>query len=238
MSFYEHFDTEMTGIGYRWSRNTARFHIQQIKKWHPDAVDLYEVGPGAGVFAQEWTRQGGRYTALEGSPKLAEQLRAAGLTIVEGLAPPLPAESGSADVVYAAHVLEHMHHAGLAIAFVNEMRRVLRPGGLVCLKVPDMLAQGKYFWAVDYTHSYPTTTRRVEQLLHNGGFNVCQRLIMSGSHSGIFAVLLAWVARLIPFRPLVSTVLPLTNLRQRLLSGKLTFMRQLLFIAQKEVPHL
>jgi SAM-dependent methyltransferase len=52
--------------------------------------------------------------------------------------PPLPFEDGDLEEVYAGHFLEHL---GLDEArdFLLECRRVLRPGGVLTLVVPDTL---------------------------------------------------------------------------------------------------
>lgn len=49
----------------------------------------------------------------------------------------IPAEDGSVDVVYSSHMLEHLERPAAA-AFLLEVRRVLAPGGVVRLVVPDM----------------------------------------------------------------------------------------------------
>lgn len=43
---------------------------------------------------------------------------------------------GAADLVYMCHVLEHVSHADL-IPTLAEMRRILRPGGVLRISVPD-----------------------------------------------------------------------------------------------------
>jgi len=43
---------------------------------------------------------------------------------------------GSVDLVYACHVLEHFSHLQVP-AVLREWGRVLRPGGRLCLSVPD-----------------------------------------------------------------------------------------------------
>ena len=50
---------------------------------------------------------------------------------------PLPFVSASCDAVYAAHVLEHLT-PGEAGRLVAEIHRVLRPGGIARLVVPDL----------------------------------------------------------------------------------------------------
>jgi methyltransferase family protein len=71
----------------------------------------------------------------------------AGATQIEGFEPrdikrgdslmPLPDASGSVDEVRASHVLEHFSHREVA-AVVAEWARVLKPGGLMRIAVPDL----------------------------------------------------------------------------------------------------
>ena len=50
---------------------------------------------------------------------------------------PLPFASGSAAAVYHSHVLEHLDRP-VAARFVAECRRVLQPGGVLRIAVPDL----------------------------------------------------------------------------------------------------
>jgi SAM-dependent methyltransferase len=49
----------------------------------------------------------------------------------------LPVPSGSADVLYSSHMLEHLDQRE-AMQFLAEARRVLREGGIIRLAVPDL----------------------------------------------------------------------------------------------------
>jgi SAM-dependent methyltransferase len=49
----------------------------------------------------------------------------------------IPVEDRSADVVYASHMLEHMDQEEAA-AFFREVRRVLCPGGIIRLALPNL----------------------------------------------------------------------------------------------------
>lgn len=53
------------------------------------------------------------------------------------LAEPLPFDDASCDAVYHSHVLEHIPRSD-APAFIAECFRVLRPGGLIRVVVPDL----------------------------------------------------------------------------------------------------
>jgi len=49
----------------------------------------------------------------------------------------LPLATGSCEAVYSSHMLEHLDRAG-ATAFLSEALRVLAPGGVLRLAVPDL----------------------------------------------------------------------------------------------------
>jgi predicted SAM-dependent methyltransferase len=51
---------------------------------------------------------------------------------------PLPFEDESVAFVYAGHAFEHLYYAGEALALLREVRRVLAPGGVFRIIVPDM----------------------------------------------------------------------------------------------------
>ncbi|NDC78652.1 MAG: methyltransferase domain-containing protein [Chitinophagia bacterium] len=53
------------------------------------------------------------------------------------LARPLGFTSDSADAIYASHVLEHLHHDD-ALSLLAECRRVLKPGGVLRMVLPDL----------------------------------------------------------------------------------------------------
>lgn len=64
-----------------------------------------------------------------------------------------PWASSSVDCVYASHVFEHLS-ARVAENFMNETHRVLRPGGVLRIVVPDLLYHArKYVFSWADTHS-------------------------------------------------------------------------------------
>jgi predicted SAM-dependent methyltransferase len=50
---------------------------------------------------------------------------------------PLPVDDGAVDWVYAEHLVEHVP-LGTVIAWLREVRRILRPGGVLRLTTPDL----------------------------------------------------------------------------------------------------
>jgi predicted SAM-dependent methyltransferase len=57
--------------------------------------------------------------------------------IAHDLSKGIPLDDGSCDVVYHSHVLEHIRRQGAA-AFLRECLRVLKPGGIIRVVVPDL----------------------------------------------------------------------------------------------------
>ena len=49
----------------------------------------------------------------------------------------LPVDSGSVEVLYSSHMLEHLDHEEVGI-FLEEAKRLLRPGGIIRLALPDI----------------------------------------------------------------------------------------------------
>jgi predicted SAM-dependent methyltransferase len=99
-----------------------------------------------GVVNVDW----GIYTRIGRSPTLrriapyvigperAERLRKTAQNIVVyDLAKGIPAADNSVEVVYHSHLLEHLDRE-VGEAFVREVHRVLRPGGIQRISVPDL----------------------------------------------------------------------------------------------------
>ena len=52
----------------------------------------------------------------------------------------IPADSGEVEVIYSSHMLEHMDRFEAAL-FLREAHRVLRPGGIIRIVVPDIILE-------------------------------------------------------------------------------------------------
>lgn len=96
------------------------------------------MGCGNGLLMDNLKSRG--YTGIIGietNLESVERLRRRGLDVRPGKAGQLPLETETMDALFYTQVLEHIYDlAGL----LEEARRVLRPGGLICLDVPDASA--------------------------------------------------------------------------------------------------
>lgn len=191
--FYRDFSERqkaVTDFGKARRDRTERSRLGLLMR-HASPGSMLEIGPGQGSLARLAVAQGWKYRAMEASEILIEHLRGQGLEVIEGWAPPILADDGSVDVVYADQVLEHMSGIDAARQFVAEARRVLTPGGYLFVVVPDYLKERTFFWDVDYTHNFVTTERRMQQLLRDGGFDIRELVRSIGAATGVRRDLLA-----------------------------------------------
>jgi 2-polyprenyl-3-methyl-5-hydroxy-6-metoxy-1,4-benzoquinol methylase len=143
---------------------------------------------------------------------------------------PLELQPNQYDYVVCSHVLEHIVYPE---KLLNDIKKVLKPGGLLIVALPNImhyrsrmkLVAGKFDYANagiwDYTHVKWYTFKTANQLLLNAGLTIE----------------LATVTGELPFNSLFGKILPgfIRELIYRLLTGisKGLFGYQLLFKARK-----
>ena len=164
---------------------TVDFHRLPIQP----GTRLLDLGCGAGRHAFEAARRGAEVVALDTDHGELQGVRAtaaamadagqiqapAGLAATAGDATRMPFPDGSFDLVIAAEVLEHIPADQGA---VNEISRVLRPGGIAAVTVPAWLPE-RVCWALsDDYHNVPGghvrifTRRELEIKLGRAGLTV------------------------------------------------------------------
>ena len=195
---------------------------------------MLEIGPGDGSLAARAIAAGWCYRCIEASPALAANLRARGLMVTEAWAPPIAGSDASCDVVYADQVLEHMSGIDAARELVADALRVLRPGGVVFVVVPDYLKERGFFWDVDYTHNFVTTQRRVHQLLYDGGFRIETTVRSIGAATGLARDGLAASALLVNL-PGLDALSRYTRTEEVLFRVRKNLFETLTFVARKPV---
>lgn len=77
---------------------------------------------------------------------------------------PLPVASGSMDVVYSSHFIEHVPRDRVR-ALLRECHRVLKPGGLLRLVVPDLLEMCSAYVHARTRGEHETADRLVLEML-------------------------------------------------------------------------
>ena len=139
-------------------------YYRDVTRHFEPSARLLDVGCGTGWLAEHFAD----YTGVDGSPDAVGVAAARGRNVsLADVDQPLPFDDASFDGVVLKDLLEHVADP---VAVVAEVRRVLRPGGLVFASSPD--AQ-RWVWD-DYTHRRPFTRKAFRLLFRDGGFTVEQ----------------------------------------------------------------
>ena len=137
-------------------------YFRDVTRHFAPTARLLDVGCGSGWLADHFAD----YTGIDGSPDAVGRAQARSRNVTLGdIDRPLPYEDASFDAVVLKDVLEHVADP---VALVCEVRRVVRPGGLVFASSPD--AQ-RWVWN-DYTHRRPFSRTAFRDLFADQGFTV------------------------------------------------------------------
>lgn len=132
------------------------------------SLTVMELGAGDG-WALHYARPQLTRIAVDAGSNFAGRFAEMGIDFFErdvGIAE-LPADDDSVDVVMINHLIEHLADPTHMIA---QCRRVLRPGGALYLRTPDITRVGPRFYD-DYTHIHPYTPTSLQQLCTAYGFS-------------------------------------------------------------------
>ena len=231
---------------YFESRRPLAFGERLIRRWHgrmlaaaerviPSLASkrILELGPGWGYLADHVRARGWQYAAVERNATNAEAMRARGFDVSCAAVPPFPA-GAPADVVWMSHVIEHARDFVEAREIAGAAFRRLEPGGHVVVIAPDVLSWGAWFWEIDWSHGWPTSLGRIEQLLGDAGFRVVfARHTTAGVVSPVGSALLYGLFALVPFRLIDVLARALTGRRLALSFMSMFGWRHVYVIATK-----
>ena len=222
-----------TALGARLNRWMMDAFFQRVQGALPLGGRVVEIGPGRGELAERCLRSGIRYTAVDANPGACDIVRQLGGDAVQALVPPIPLEEASADLVCAISVIEHMPTHLEALSLVTEMARVTAPGGRILIHTPDILSCGVHFWNSEYTHSFPTSRRRLYQLCLDAGLRVVKAEHVAGPFSGLAGAIVASGMRMFPHNLAAALCLGAVSAEQWY-KTRTALMRSVLVVAEKE----
>jgi SAM-dependent methyltransferase len=102
--------------------------------WRMGPGRILDVGCGTGDLAAVFARRGWQACGIEPSTQAARFARDAGVDVVNGTLEDAPWADGSFDAIVFNHSLEHIDDPADAVA---RAARLLRPGGLLAIAVPN-----------------------------------------------------------------------------------------------------
>ena len=119
-------------------------------------MKMLEPGCGRAEFLGHFSELGLDCHGLDRSPETRARLARRGISveICDVEKERVPYANDTFDVIYNKSFLEHLREPDV---FLNEARRVLKPGGLLLCLVPDWEANYKIYFD-DFTHRTPFTT--------------------------------------------------------------------------------
>lgn len=175
------------------------------------SASILEVGPGLGFFAGVCRERKLRWRGVEMNHAQAQALQAQGFEVDAGAIPPFP-PGPPVDVIWMSHVLEHAPGYRDAFAMVSAAKERLEPGGRLVVIGPDVLSWRGEFWNCDWTHGFPTSLRRVEQLFGEAGLRVetARHHTATVATRGV-ATLLGWILAAVPHNLLDALFTRLTG---------------------------
>lgn len=144
--------------------------LKELDRFRCPPGSLLDVGSGKGRFVSRATQHGWAAQGVEPSPGqvIAARSRYA-IEVFEGELQEAGFAPQSFDVVTAWHVLEHVANPH---AVVEEIRRILRPNGLMVFEVPNF-----YSWQARLGREYWFHLDIPRHLIHYSPFTLQQLLI-------------------------------------------------------------
>lgn len=143
-------------------------------------LTIMEIGCGNGG-AISYKHPSIRYVAVDIGPYFRDALEQDGIEFIEANVEhdKITRPDGSVDLIMLNHLIEHVSNSD---GLVRELRRLIKPGGAVYIRTPNV-ERVKWRFFDDYTHIKPFTVNGLHQLMCAHGFE--RRCVLYSDHARI-----------------------------------------------------
>ena len=170
-TFYAAFEEKFRGSTEEVEER-LRFYLPYLKDLDRES-NILDIGSGRGDWLELLTKEGFQPRGVEVNEVFAESSRANGLEVInaEMMVHLGQQADNSLDVVTIFHLVEHFN-VGRLIRLLDEVRRTLKPGGLLMIETPspENIVVGACNFHADPTHYKPIYPQTLVFLLGNKGF--------------------------------------------------------------------
>jgi ubiquinone/menaquinone biosynthesis C-methylase UbiE len=168
---FDDFFRDNVYLSLKTSLFNFRFRKLKIARHVPNAGLILDIGSGTAPVSPDLKRTVVADVSEEAMKNVQCALKT--VTSITGMS----FDTASFDCILCSEVLEHIEDDAKA---VSELRRVLKPGGVLVVTVPFQ----KRFWAEDdefVGHVRRYDPGELEQKLHSGGFQLIRTYKLSGT---------------------------------------------------------
>ena len=162
-----------TSFWVRWFESwNNRRTLRRLVKAKPSGPRLLEIGVGSGSFLESARKRGFEVMGCDLSSTICERVRRThGITMHCGTVAEMEVEDRF-DVVVMNHVLEHVNEP---VAFLRDVLRLLAPGGVVHIAVPNVACWEAHLpgWtSYEPYHLAYFTPETLGRTVSSGGFSI------------------------------------------------------------------
>lgn len=172
---------------FRGARDEIKERFREYLPYVKENAPVIDLGCGRGEWVELLTENGIEARGVESNSLQVRQCTDRGLDVTEQdlfvYLQKLPGESAGA--ITGFHIIEHISFNAL-VALLNEVMRVLRPGGVAIFETPnpENIVVGSNYFYLDPTHRHPLPTELMEFLFKNRGFENVELLMLHPWESG------------------------------------------------------